>query len=57
MKIKILETPEFKKGSARAKWFAAVLRHKNKSVDDFVLNVSKRPPAVTKSGEPEPAKG
>ncbi|MCH9027753.1 MAG: hypothetical protein IIA05_11675 [Proteobacteria bacterium] len=57
MKIKILETPEYKKGSARAKWFTAIKRYNGKDVDDFVAATAKRPPVLTKSGEPEPPAG
>jgi hypothetical protein len=53
MKIRILDAPEYKPGSARAKWFAAVKRYDKKSVDDFIRNTQKRPPILTKGGEAE----
>ena len=46
MKIKILETPAYKKGSARAKWFTAIKRYDGKAVDDFVAATTKKPPVL-----------
>ena len=57
MKIKILDAPEYKPGSARAKWFAAIKRYDKKSVDDFLRNTEKRPPILTKDGEAEAPSG
>ena len=57
MKIRVLNAPEYKAGIARAKWFAAVKRHDGKDVDSFMQNATKRPPALTKSGEAEPPAG
>ncbi|MCH7503608.1 MAG: hypothetical protein IIA10_09670 [Proteobacteria bacterium] len=57
MIIKILETPTYKKGSARAKWFTAIKRYDDKDVDAFVEAATKRPPVLTKSGEGEPPNG
>lgn len=57
MKIKILETPTYKKGSARAKWFIAIKRYDGKTVDDFVAAVTKKPPVLTKSGAAEAPNG
>ena len=57
MKIKILEIPICKKGSARAKGFTAIWRYDGKAVDDFVLATTKKPPVLTKSGEPEAPNG
>ncbi len=57
MEIKILETPAYKKGSARAKWFTAIKRYDGKDVDAFVAATTKKPPVLTKSGEPEAPNG
>ncbi len=57
MIIKILENPNFKKGTARAKWFTAIKRYNGKPVDDFVAATAKKPPVLTKSGEPEAPQG
>ena len=57
MKINILETPEYKAGSARAKWFAAVKRYDGKDVETFVAATTKKPPILTKSGEAEAPAG
>lgn len=57
MKIKILETPEYKKGSSRAKWFTAIKRYDGKDVEVFVAATTKKPPVLTKSGEGEPPAG
>ena len=57
MRIKILDAPEYKPGSARAKWFAAVKRYDKKSVEDFLRNTEKRPPIHTKGGEAEAPNG
>lgn len=57
MKIKILETPTFKKGIARAMWFAAIKRYDGKDVDAFVEATTKKPPVLTKKGECENPNG
>ena len=57
MKIKILETPTFKKGSARAKWFTAIKRYDGKELDAFLDATNKKPPVLTKSGEGESPNG
>ena len=57
MKIKILETPEFKKGTARAKWFAAIKRYDGKYLEDFVAATTKKPPILNKHGEGEAPNG
>lgn len=57
MKIKILETPEYKKGTARAKWFASIKGFNGKNVEDFVAATTKKPPVLTKSGEGEAPNG
>ena len=36
MKIKNLDVPEYKSGTARAKWFTAIKRYNGKEFDDFV---------------------
>ena len=50
-------TPSFKKGSARAKWFTAIKRYDNKPVDDFVAAATKKPPVLNKHGEAESPSG
>lgn len=50
-------TPSFKKGSARAMWFTAIKRYDNKPVDDFVTNMTKKPPVLKKNGEGESPMG
>jgi hypothetical protein len=57
MKIKILNAPEYKKGSSRAKWFTAIKRYDGKDVDVFVAATSKKPRALNKHGEGEPPAG
>ncbi len=57
MKIKILETPAYKKGSARAKWFTAIKRYDSKDVEAFVDATSKKPPVLNKHGEGEAPNG
>jgi hypothetical protein len=57
MKIKILETPTYKKGSARAKWFTAIKRYNGKSVEDFLAAATKKPPVLKKNGEGESPNG
>ena len=57
MKIKILETPEFKKGTARAKWFTAIKRYDGKSAEDFLAATTKKPPVLKKNGEGESPMG
>ena len=57
MKIKILETPEYKKGSARAKWFKTIKRYDGKDIDAFVVATTKKLPVLTKSGEGEAPNG
>ena len=57
MKIKILDAPTYKKGSARAKWFTAIKRYDGKDVDAFVEAATKKPPVLTKSGEGEHPSG
>jgi len=57
MIIKILETPAYKKGSARAKWFKTIKRYDGKDVDAFVAATTKKPPVLTKSGEGESPNG
>lgn len=46
MKIMILETQDFKKGTALAKWFTATKRYDGSPVDDFVAAATKRPPGT-----------
>lgn len=53
MIIKVLENPEYKKGSARAKWFTAIKRYDGKDVDGFIAAATKKPPVLKKNGEPE----
>ena len=57
MIIKILETPTYKKGSARAKWFTAIKRYDGKDVDAFVEAATKKPPVLNKHGEGESPNG
>lgn len=57
MKIKIPETPAYRKGSARAKWFTAIKRYDGKDVDAFIAATTKRPPVLNKHGEGEAANG
>ena len=57
MKIKVLETPAYKKGSARAKWFTAIKRYDGKDVDAFVAATTKKPPVLNKHGEGEAPNG
>lgn len=57
MQIKILETPNYKKDSARAKWFAAIKRYDGKDVDAFVAATIKKPPVLTRSGDAEHPSG
>ena len=57
MKIKILDTPAYRKGSARAKWFTAIKRYDGKDVDSFVAATTKKPPVLNKHGEGEAPNG
>lgn len=59
MKIQLIakNAPSYKNDSARDRWFKAVIRYEGKSVDSFLKNMGKNPPAVTKSGEAEPPQG
>ena len=57
MKIKILEIPEYKKGSARAKWFTAIKRYDGKELDAFLAATTKKPPVLNKHGAGEAPNG
>ena len=57
MKIKILETPAYKKNSARAKWFTAIKRYDGKPVEAFLTATTKKPPVLNKHGEGEAPNG
>lgn len=57
MIIKILETPTYKKGSARAKWFAAIKRYDGKELEAFLTATTKKPPVLNKHGEGEAPNG
>ena len=59
MKIQLIakNAPSYKKDSAREKWFKAVVRYEGKSVDAFLKNAEKNPPAKTKAGKGEPPQG
>ena len=57
MIIKILETPTYKKGTARAKWFTAIKGYDGKDVDAFIDAINKKPPVLKKNGEPEVPQG
>lgn len=50
---RILETPAFKKGSSRAKWFTVIKCYDNKPVDAFVEVTTKKNPVLMNNGEPE----
>ncbi len=41
MIIKILETPTYKKGTARAKWFTAIKRYDGKELDAVLHSVQR----------------
>jgi len=59
MKIKLISknAPTYKSGSSRAKWYAAIKRYNGKDLDAFLAAVEKKPPALKKNGEAEPARG
>ena len=57
MIIKLLETPAYKKGSARAKWFMAIKRYDGKELDAFLAATTKKPPVLNKLGEGEAPNG
>ncbi len=57
MIIKILETPTYKKGSARAKWFTAIKRYDGKELDAFLTATTNKPPVLKKNGDPEAPNG
>ncbi len=57
MKISILETPAYRKGSARAKWFTAIKSYDGKDLDSFVTATTKKPPVLNKHGEGEAPNG
>ena len=46
-------TPSFKKGTARAKWFTAIKRYHGKDVEAFVAATTKKPPVLNRHGEAE----
>jgi hypothetical protein len=48
---------EYKDGSARALWLAAVRKYNGKSVEVCVEALTKTPPVLTKSGKGEPPAG
>lgn len=57
MIIKFLETSTYKKGTARAKWFTAIMRYDNKPVDSFVEVTTKKPRGLNTNGEGESPMG
>ena len=57
MIIKILETPTYKKGTARAKWFTTIKRYDGEDVDAFVAATTKKPPVLNKHSEGESPNG
>lgn len=57
MIVKILETPTYKNGSTRAKWFTAIKRYDGKDVDPFLAATEKKPPVLKKNGEAEAPSG
>ena len=50
-------TPRFKKGSARAKWFTAIRRYNGKDGQAFLDATTKKPPVFPKSGNAESTMG
>ena len=57
MIIKILETPEYKKGSARAKWLTTIKRYDGKELGAFLAATTTKPPVLNKHGEGEATNG
>lgn len=57
MRIKVVKSPEYLPGSARAIWFKSVRRYDGKDLDRFVAATVKNPPTLTRSGEAEPPTG
>ena len=50
-------SPSFKKGTARAKWFTAIKRYDGESADAFIEAMNKKPPVLKKNGEGESPMG
>ena len=50
-------TPSFKKGSSRAKWFTAIKRYDGKELDGFLDATTKKPPVLKKDGTGESPMG
>ena len=59
MRIQLVtkNVPAYKEGTARDKWFKAILRHEGKTVDTFLKNTKRNPPALNKDGEAEAPNG
>ena len=57
MKVKIIDHLEFKKRSARAKWYAAVNRYDGKDLEAFVAATTKKLPILNKHGDGEAPQG
>ena len=51
------DIPSFRKGSARAKWLAAIKRYDGKSVDEFLTATGRKPPIRSASGQAESPMG